>query len=208
MRSLVGLFLLMASASVLPAQQGGGRLPPGWQARLDQATARIQDLTFTTSGSGFHATSGPAAIYFHQRYQGKGQYELGATFTQTRAPQHPEAYGIFFGGRELTGPDQAYYYFLVRGDGRYTIKHRQGGGVQTIRDWTEAPALKAADQSGRATNVLRVVVNGQNVRFLANDQEVASLARSELPNTDGQAGIRVNHNLDVEIDGFLVRPLR
>ena len=217
MRRLALAVTLLVSATALPAQQGGdadraagggGRLPAGWQARLDKASARITDLSFSSTGSGFRATSGPAAIFYHPRYKATGAYEIGATFAQAKAPEHPEAYGLFFGGTDLNGPNQAYFYFLVRGDGQYSIRHRAGNDVHTLVDWTASPAVKSADASGRASNVVRVLVEAQNVRFLINEQEVKQFPRTQLDKTDGQAGIRVNHNLDVAIDGFLLKPIR
>ena len=217
MRRLALAVTLLVTASALPAQQGGdadraaaagGRLPAGWQARLDKASARITDLAFSSTGTGFRATSGPAAIFYHPRYKGTGTYEIGGTFTQAKAPEHPEAYGLFFGGSDLNGPNQDYFYFLVRGDGQFAIKHRQGNEVHTLQDWTPSAAVKQADGSGRASNVVRVLVEAQNVRFMINEQEVKQFPRTQLAKTDGQAGIRVNHNLDVAIDGFLLKPIR
>src|SRR6266851_4294789 len=49
-----------------------------------------------------------------------------ATFTQTKAPRHPEGYGLLFGGRDLAGAAQRYTYFLVRGDGTFLVKRRNG----------------------------------------------------------------------------------
>ena len=52
------------------------------------------------------------------------------------------------------------------------------------------------------------------VHFLVNGTEVHALPRSvidsgpEHSGSAGIAGIRVNHNLDVHIDGFAVTPIK
>src|SRR5437588_6995871 len=42
----------------------GGVKVVGWQARLDKASTKVEDLKFVSMGPGFHVTSGPAAIYW------------------------------------------------------------------------------------------------------------------------------------------------
>lgn len=213
MRTLVLAVALLGATSALGAQQsdpdkqvaGGGQLPAGWHARLDKPNAKMEDLKFVTMGSGLHATSGPAAIYWNATDKAKGSYTVQATFTQTKAPTHPEAYGLFVGGQSLDSPNQSYLYYVVRGDGKYLIKHRAGADVHTITDWTENAALKKQDADGKATNALAIDVTPTEVRFLANGTQVAALPRSNpMVATDGQAGLRVNHNLDVHIAGFKV----
>ena len=108
------------------------------------------------------------------------------------------------GRNELADRDkQTYVYFIVRQDGKYTIKHRAGHDVHTIVDWTENPAVVQKDDAGKATNKLSINVGKENVAFLVNDKEVHTLARTQFP-TDGIVGIRVNHNLDVHVADFKV----
>jgi hypothetical protein len=112
---------------------------------------------------------------------------------------HPEAYGIFFGANNLDKDDQRYTYFLVRQDGKYLIKHRDGNQTHTIVDWTAHPAVKAPEGQGSATNDLTVRVASDSVRFFVNGQQVNVLPRSAIPDAEGQAGLRVNHNLDLHV---------
>ncbi len=181
----------------------GGVKAAGWQARLDDASKKVEDLKFVNMGPGFHVTSGPAAIYFNPANAAKGNYTVKASLTQTKAPTHREAYGIFVAGDDVTGAKQAYYYLIVAGTGEFTVKHRAGTETHTIVDWKANPAVKKADEAGKATNEVAIEV-GDNVRFLVNGTEVHKAPRSQLGSMDGQAGLRVNHNLDVHVGNFSV----
>lgn len=184
----------------------GGLKVPGWQARFDRPTAKPEQVSFTRMGTGYHVTAGPAAIYYSPRETASGAYTVAASFTQMKAPMHPEAYGLFAGGQNLQGAAPSYVYFIVRGDGKYMVKHRANASdVHTIVDWTASPAVKAAGADGKATNMLEIRAAADSVRFVANGTQVAAVARSETGALAGTAGIRVNHNLDVHVDKFAVR---
>jgi hypothetical protein len=218
-RSIGGLALVLLAAAPLSAQVSGGKehdpdiranggaLPAGWMGRTDRPNAKIEDAKFVTMGPGFHVTSGPAAIYWRDGSTTRGPFTATATFSQTKAPAHPEAYGIFFMGKGLDGADQTYAYFLVRGDGKVMVKHRAGSEVHTIMDWTDNAAVHMQDASGKATNTLTVdATKADSVRLLVNGSAVAALPLSHLGSTDGIVGLRVNHNLDVHIADFSVTP--
>lgn len=183
---------------------GGGKFPAGWQARLDKADAKIDTVKFVTMEPGFHVTTGPATILFNPAKTVKGEYQAKATFHQMKLSAHPEAYGLFVGGADLSGPNQRYTYFIIRQDGKYMLKRRTGADTKTLVDWTESPAVKKPDAQGRMTNSLAVVAGKETVRFLVNGTEVAAQPRSQV-DADGIAGLRVNHNLDVHVEGFDVQ---
>ncbi|HEX5726143.1 MAG TPA: hypothetical protein VFX98_11795 [Longimicrobiaceae bacterium] len=216
MRTLIATLALVAAAAPLAAQHNHGHagapdprggLPAGWHVRLDRADASLAGVSFAPMGGGFHATTGPAVILWRAADTGTGEYRATATFAQTRAPAHPEAYGLFIGGKELETAQQDYMYFLVRGDGKYLIKHRAGDAeTHTIVDWTEHAAVNKQDAQGRASNTLTVEAGEFGVRFLANGTQVAEFLRRDVPylSTDGIVGLRVNHNLDVHVSGFAV----
>jgi hypothetical protein len=183
----------------------GGIKVAGWDARLDKADAKVEDLKFVSMGPGFHVTAGPAAIYWSSANQAKGNYSVKASLTQTKAPQHREAYGIFIGGDDLKGAKQSYLYLVIAGSGEYTIRHRAGADVHTIVDWSKSDAVKKADDAGKATNELVIEAGAAEVRFLVNGTEVYKTARSGMmASLDGQVGLRVNHNLDVHVGNFSV----
>jgi len=189
----------------------GGISAAGWQGRLDPQAERrgmkLDDAKFVAMGSGYHVTSGPAAIYWNPKDAAKGNFTVSASFTQTKAPMHPEAYGLFVGGQNLTDSSQSYLYFETRGDGKYLVNHRAGNEVHKIVDWTDTDATNKADANGKATNELAIRVSADSVDFLANGKLVKALSKAEMHNfvSDGQTGIRVNHNLDVHVDKFQVK---
>lgn len=202
MRKPIFAALLLALATPVAAQN-----PDGWQIRPDRANAAVDQIRFATMGDGLHVTTGPSAILYNPTHAATGAYRAHATFTQMRASQHPEAYGLIVGGKNLDGASQDYLYFVVRQDGKFLIKHRAGAETHTLVDWTAHPAVKAGDAQGKATNALAVEARPEGVRFLANGTEVAKLPRAPMVNTDGIVGLRVNHNLDVHVADFGVDPL-
>jgi hypothetical protein len=181
---------------------GTGVLPAGWTLRLDSPAADPTAASFTSMAPGWHVTTGPAAIFYRSADVATGEYVVNAVMHQTKAPAHPEAYGIFLGGLDLETPSQAYLYFLVRGDGKFMVKHRQGADLHRIVDWTDDPAIAKQDAAGTATNALTVRVDADSVRFLVNAKPVQAFPRTIMKVVDGQAGVRVNHNLDVHISRF------
>jgi hypothetical protein len=227
MRCSILTLALLTAAVPLAAQQHGGHhhgghqhgegphhaghhqpgvIPDGWRVRLDRAAATVDQVTFMSHDGYVHLVLGPSGIFYRPDHSASGEYTAAATFTQNRAPHHPESYGLFVGGRDLEGGAQDYLYFLVRGDGRYLVKHRGGAETHTLIDWTEHPAVRPADAEGKATNALAVQAGDFGVRFLVNGTEVGQLPRSPHLTTDGVVGLRVNHNLDVKMRDFAITP--
>ena len=182
----------------------GGALPAGWSVRLDSGSLKPEGVKVMQMGSGIHFMSGPAGIYYRAADKASGKYSVTASFAQMAAAAHPEAYGLIIGGSDLEGPNQKYTYFLIRQDGRYLIKKRAGTETPTITNWTENAAVKKIDGAGKATNALTVNVAADKVHFLVNGTEVGSAPLDQV-DTNGIAGLRVNHNLNVHIEGFSVK---
>ncbi|MEJ2637864.1 MAG: hypothetical protein P8184_21585, partial [Calditrichia bacterium] len=211
------LFLIVFAANILGWSQGAaqavqgqhdvvmgsGELPPGWEVRLDRPTDNLTDLQFVIEGGGYHiTTNAPAGIFYKPADELNGLYNVRAEFTQLQKSQHPEAYGLFIGGNHLQSDNQRYIYFLVRQDGKYLIKERDGDKTETIVDWKADPAVNAADSSGKTANLLDIAVDMDMVRFLVNGRQVNSIEKSKLPDTNGVTGLRINHHLDVLVEGF------
>jgi hypothetical protein len=183
--------------------QGGGTLPAGWSATPD-GDGDVKNVKFVVMEPGFHLTLGPATILYREQDRVNGPFHSQAKFHQMKKLEHPEGYGLFFGGEELNGEGQKYTYFLVRADGTYLIKRRDGAKTSEItKGWTAHPAIKKADAQGKATNLLEIDAKQDptNVSFLVNGKTVYTTAAKSM-GLKGIVGMRVNHNLDVHIEGF------
>jgi hypothetical protein len=183
---------------------GPGTLPSGWKGRLDSGDKTLAGVKASQMGGGVHFMTGPAGIYYKPADKPAGAYEAHATFTQLEPAAHPEAYGLFIGGVNLDAATQKYTYFIVRQDGKYMIKRRNGNDTPTVVDWTDSPAIKKADNSGKMSNTLAIEVGKDTVRFLVNGTEVQAIDAAKV-DTAGTPGLRVNHNLNVHVEGFTVR---
>lgn len=179
-------------------------LPPGWTARPD-AKGDAAQIKFVTMEPGYHLTLGPATILYRKENLVKGPFHSQAKIHQMKKLEHAEGYGLFLGGQNLDGERQSYTYFLVRADGKFTIKRREGEKVSEVVGWKSHPAINKADAGGKATNLLEIdaKLDPKQVSFKANGQEVHSMpARGQ--HVKGLVGLRVNHNLDVHIEGFAI----
>jgi hypothetical protein len=204
MKHFVG-FVLAALLALAPAF---AQSPKGWKVRGDHsADASDPDaagaIKFVVSGSGFHATNPMAAIYWNPANTATGNYTLKGTFKLIKSNGYDEYYGLTFGGSGLDGAMQSYLYFMVTDDGTYLIKRRDGSSTQGVSPKTPNAAVKKPDASGTATNALEVRVMADKIAFVINGTVVTTLPKTgPAAKTDGIYGIRINHQLDVQIDGF------
>jgi hypothetical protein len=213
-RALAILGFAALGATALVAQQhgtpdmdkmrAGGALPAGWSVRLDSGSTKPDGVSVVPMGSGIHFRSGPAGIYYRAADTKSGSYEVHASFSQVEPAEHPEAYGLFIGGSDLAGTAQKYTYFLVRQDGKFMISRRNGAQVQSIVPWTDSAAVKKTDAATKGTNLLAIVVAPDKARFLVNGTEVNAQPAAKI-DASGIVGLRVNHNLNVHVDGFGVK---
>jgi hypothetical protein len=130
-----------------------------------------------------------------------GNYTVRATFILQKPSNHTNYYGLVFGGSALEGASQAYNYFVVAQIGRFLIKQRSGESTPTLQAATAHASIKTPDAGGQSTNTLEVRVRADNVSFVVNDTVVHTVPKSGLK-TDGLVGVRVNHMLDVQVEGF------
>jgi hypothetical protein len=187
------------------AIEGGGVLPAGWSGRPDEE-GDLNSVKFITMEPGYHLTLGPATILYREKDRATGPFHTLATFHQMKKLEHAEGYGLFFGGESLTGGDQRYIYFLVRDDGKYLIKRRDGSTTREItKGWTASPAIKKGNAQGRATNLLEIDAKRDPARvsFMVNGTAVHT-ADARRMRTKGIIGLRANHNLDLHVEGFAV----
>ncbi len=203
MRFLLTTAFLTLLATPAAAQSGGGTLPAGWTVRTD-GKGEQKNVKVAPMGEGLHVTLGPAIILYRAATQGSGPFHTLATFTQTKPAKHPEGYGLFFGGKELGSEGQSYTYFLVRQDGSFLVKRRDGAKTSDVsKGWAAHPAVKQPDGKGSATNLLEVDNKSDpaKVTFKVNGQDVHT-ADAQGIDVEGIVGLRMNHNLDVHVEGF------
>jgi hypothetical protein len=182
---------------------GHGVEVPGWWARVDDPKEPTTGLKFTAMSGGLHATTGPNITFWDPQQTAEGDYTLKATFTVTKPPSHPVAYGLFIGGSNLEQDSQKYTYFVIREDGQFLVKKRDGAKTSNVGgDWAASPAVMGRTAGGQK-NELSIQVAGGRVSFMANGKEVASHPATAL-DTNGIVGLRVGHGMDIQIDGFAV----
>jgi len=178
------------------AAVGGTGVPVGYLGRTDQPTQKLADAKYVRIGTGWDIATGPAHLLWNPKDAATGSYTVTATIDQLAKPAHPEGYGLFVGGSDLSGPNQAYTYFLVRGTGEMFAKVRSGDKLTGKIAWQKSNFVPAEDASGKASYKLGIQVTADSLRFWVNDHQVAAIAKGDAP-TDGLFGIRVNHNLRV-----------
>ena len=175
----------------------GGALPTGYSARTDRPNQQISTVQYTSApGGALEITTGPAHVLWRAADTASGRFTARTTIEQLAAPTHAEAFGLVVGGRDLEADAQRYTYFIVRGDGRYSIKAREGAAARTLVDWTESPAVPKQDAQGAARYELGVQSTADSLVFSVNGQRAGAVARQGLP-ADGIVGLRINHNLRV-----------
>jgi hypothetical protein len=201
-RYLPTVFLVLLAIATVSAQA-----PKGWMVRADRSTSASDPdaagaIKFTSSGSGFHATNPQAAVFWNPANTATGNYTVKGTFTLVKPSGHTNYYGLVFGGADLDNAKQTYTYFLVAQDGTWLVKKREGdANTSNVAPKAASDAVKKPDASGKSTNALEVRVGADKVDFVCNGTVLHSMPKAGLK-TDGVYGIRVNHLLEVQVDGF------
>ena len=202
-RHLSTVALMLIAAASLAAQSA----PAGWKQRVDRSTSASDPdaagtIKFVTMGPGFHATNPQAAVYWNPANRGTGNYTLKGSFVLQKPSGHTNYYGLVFGGDQLEGAAQSYTYFLVAQDGTWIVKRRDGDVAKDVLPKGTNEAVKKPDASGKSTNALEVRVAADKIDYVVNGTVVGSSPKTAVARTDGLTGIRVNHQLEVHIDGF------
>lgn len=191
-----------STASQGPAaeQPAPSAAAPAWRMNPDSGVT-------LTAGEATTIETGPHAILWPaDAAELAPPYSVRASLRK-RAGRLHEGYGLMFGGENLDGgeAEQRYSYFLVRGDGSFLIKRRDGAQTPVVRDWTRHPDI-ARDANGQGRhNDLEVRVGVDSVTFLVNGGPVATVPASEL-SVRGRAGLRISHDVLVEAQGFAAEP--
>jgi hypothetical protein len=207
MRRRFILIALLAFIAVPLAAQA----PDGWSVRIDRSTSAADpddtpNLKVVTVGKGFQVTGGPAGTFWNPANTTKGDFTARATFTLMKPSGHVNYYGLVFGGDDLGGPKQNYIYFLVAQNGTFIVRHRAGDEVHDVQARTAHAAVKQPGADGQSTNALEVRVAGDKISYVVNGTVVHTTPKGGMTaKTDGIVGVRINHQLDVRVDGFAVQ---
>ena len=177
-----------------PSAQPGAAGP--WRTNPDAGVT-------LTPGPPLVVETGPHTLLWEEHAR-----ELAPPYTvraemRKRAGRLHEGYGIVFGGTGLEGAEDAqeYSYFLVRGDGSFLIKRRQGAETPLVRDWTRHPRISRDAYGTGRPNLLEVRVRAESTAFVVNGAEVARVPSYELA-VRGRPGLRIAHDVVVEVMDF------
>jgi hypothetical protein len=83
------------------------------------------------------------------------------------------------------------------------VRQRQGEAVTNVVPRAANAAVVRPGADGKSTNTLEVRVSGDTVSYVVNGTVVHTGPKGGLK-TDGLVGVRVNHMLDVQFEGFEV----
>lgn len=193
------LLALALTPALLSAQ-----LPAGWSARSDEG--KTDGIKMEAMGPGWHVTTGPAAAIYRSADKATGNYEFSAKLHLFPAKGgHNEAFGLFIGGSDLTGAAQKYTYFVIRGDGTWKVKRRDGAKASDVTPgWTASPAIVKGKDDGSVANLLSIAVKGGKVHFSVNGTEVYSTDATKV-DANGTPGLRINHNLSVHVENYGIK---
>lgn len=204
----IPLFALILAAAVTL----GAQAPDGLMVRVDRSTNasdpdNTPELKVMAMGKGFHVVGGPAGTFWNPKDVANGNYTVRATFNLMEPSNHTNYYGLIIGGSDLNGPNQSYTYFMVAQNGQFQIRDRTGEKASSIhpagRGGAPHDAIQRPGANGQSTNALEVRVGADTVSYVVNGTVVHTTPRSAVK-TDGLVGVRVNHVLNVHVDGFSV----
>jgi len=199
--------LMLVAVALSAAVSLAAQSPQGWKVRIDrsqnaQDPDNTPNLVFKAMGKGFQVKGGPAGTFWNPSNMASGNYTLKATFNLLEPSNHVNYYGLVFGGSTLDGPADAYVYFTVAQNGTFLIRRRQGENVTDVNRQPNA-AVKQPGSNGQSSNALEVRVAGDTISYVVNGTVVSSGPKNGLK-TDGLVGVRVNHVLNVQVEGFEV----
>ena len=194
----------------------GGIRGAGWQGRPDPGTGAVADASLDVKGSDMEVHTGPAMLYWNPANKGTGDYTVSATFTEPKymsSNDHPHPYGVFIAGSNLDSADKiTALYCAAYGRGTFIVR----GFAPTVfnvngRGGSPNDAVhKAAGRGESVEQTVALSVKGDKVECAINGTVVGSYAKSDvvgagkLTTTDGIVGIRVAHNVDVNVKDFKV----
>ncbi|MFT4843760.1 MAG: hypothetical protein ACI8UD_003768 [Planctomycetota bacterium] len=206
MLRLLSIALLLSFTGCATTSKATNHAAP-WSARHDSSEDEQQpDRVTQLPGGGIKVAPGGNVTLWRQAAAIAPPFQLSMRVQTTNQVEHPHGAGLVFGGKHIADDQQSYSYFLVRGDGQFLIKTRDGGDTEDICLWTEHAAIRKEDAEHlQASNVLTVVVGPETTQFLVNDVEVHRESNERL-HTTGRYGVRLVHDLAVQFDQIILQP--
>ena len=193
----------------------GGIRGAGWQGRPDPGTGVVTDASIDVKGSDIEIHTGPQMLYWNTANKMSGDYSVTATITEPKfmsSMDHPHPYGVFIAGNDLDGANATALYCAVYGNGNVIVRAfpTSFAPMGNRRPAAAESAHKAAAKGESVTQTISMSVKGDTVDCSVNGKSVASLKKADLvgdgklKSLDGYAGIRVAHNVDVDVKDFKV----
>jgi hypothetical protein len=192
----------------------GGIHGAGWQGRPDPGTGAVNDSSLDVKGSEIEIHTGPAMLYWNPANKGTGDFTVSATFTEPKymsSNDHPHPYGVFIGGSNLDKENVNAMYCAAYGRGTFIVREFAPAVVNVNGRGAASDAVhKAAGRGEAVEQTIAMSVKGSRVTCSINGTEVASYDKGEvtgagkIASTDGIVGIRVAHNVDVNVKDFKV----
>jgi hypothetical protein len=193
----------------------GGIRGAGWQGRPDPGTGAVTDSSLDVKGSEAEIHTGPAMLFWNPANKTTGDFTVSASFTEPKymsSNDHPHPYGVFIAGNDLDGASATALYCAVYGNGNVIVRAfpTSFAPMGNRRPAASEAANKAAGKGESVTQTVSMSVKGDAVDCSVNGKSVASLKKADLvgdgklKSLDGYVGLRVAHNLDVNVKDFKV----
>jgi hypothetical protein len=192
----------------------GGIRGAGWQGRPDAGTGVVNDASLDVKGSDIEIHTGPAMLYWNPANKGTGDFTVTATFTEPKymsSNDHPHPYGVFIGGSNLDNDKATALYCAAYGRGTFIVRGFGPAPFQVNGRGAANDAVhKAAGRGEQVEQTIAMSVKGDSVTCSVNGTVVGTYPKTDvvgagkLTSTDGIVGIRVAHNVDVNVKDFKV----
>ncbi len=193
----------------------GGIRGAGWQGRPDPGTGAVNDASLDVKGSDIEIHTGPAMLFWNPANKGIGDFTVSATFSEPKymsSNDHPHPYGVFIGGGNLDNDKTTALYCAAYGRGTFIVREfgPEVTNVNGQRGSASDAVHKAAGRGESVEQTIALQVKGDSVSCLINGTSVGTYPKSDivgpgkLTSTDGIVGIRVAHNVDVNVKDFKV----
>lgn len=192
---------------------GGGITVKGWQGKIDAGAVKkgltINDSKFSGDEKALTLTVGPAASYWNPANTVKGDYTVKASFREPKiSADHPHPYGIFIGGSQLDTDKHNLLYCVAYSDGSVLVRGFSGGTVFNPFKRQPNEAVNKAGADGSVSQDIQWTVKGDRAECSVNGKVVAGFNKADivgpgkLESTDGVYGLRVSHNVNVNVTGL------